>query len=164
MDVGANIAMDVIRSFMAFVYCSGGFVDGKKNLVTGLFAMAGFMAYGFLLIYLRDFAPNAADWAAAYSSGKHFEARLAHVHGNLFGFLNIVVGYLLFQLELSGSQRAWVSWTALVGLLMPIGILLELVLGAPPYFVLVGAMSMMTSVFLLGFFILRAKSVMKRNT
>jgi hypothetical protein len=138
-------------------------MDGKKNLVAGLFAMAGFMSYGFLLIYLRDFAPNAADYAASYGNGKHFEARLAHVHGNLFGFLNIVIGYLLFHLELSISQRAWVSWTALVGLLMPIGILMELVLGAPPYFVLVGAISMVTSVFILGLYILTAKSVMKGN-
>lgn len=35
-------------------------IDGKKNIVIGLFAMAGFMLYGFLLIYLRDFAPDAA--------------------------------------------------------------------------------------------------------
>jgi hypothetical protein len=54
-------------------------MDGKKNIVVGLFAMAGFMAYGFLLIYLRDFAPNATEWAASYGNGKHFEARLAHV-------------------------------------------------------------------------------------
>lgn len=138
-------------------------MDGKKNLVAGLFAMAGFMAYGFLLIYLRDFAPNASEWAASYSTGKHFEARLAHVHGNLFGFLNIVVGYLLYKLDLSGSQLAWVSWTSLVGLLMPIGILLELVLGAPPFFVLVRAMSMVMSVLLLGVFVLKSTSVMKQN-
>ncbi len=70
-------------------------MDGKKNLVAGLFAMAGFMSYGFIF--------------------------------------------------------------------MPIGILMELVLGAPPYFVLVGAISMVTSVFILGLYILTAKSVMKGN-
>lgn len=138
-------------------------MDGKKNIVVGLFVMAGFMLYGFLLIYLRDFAPNAAEWAAAYSNGKHFEARLAHVHGNLFSFLNIMIGYLLFQLDLTNSQRAWVSWTSLIGLLMPIGILLELVLGAPPYFVLVGAMSMTAGIFLLGIFVLKSKLVLLRK-
>lgn len=135
-------------------------MDGKKNIVVGLFIMAAFMAYGFLLIYLRDFAPNATEWAAAYGNGKHFEARLAHVHGNLFGFLNIMIGYLLFQLDLTKNQRAWVSWTTLIGLLMPIGILLELVLGAPPYFVLVGAISMTTGIFLLGLFVLKSKLVL----
>ncbi|PIS11003.1 MAG: hypothetical protein COT73_06350 [Bdellovibrio sp. CG10_big_fil_rev_8_21_14_0_10_47_8] len=138
-------------------------MDGKKNIVVGLFVMAGFMLYGFLLIYLRDFAPNAAEWAAAYGNGKHFEARLAHVHGNLFGFLNIMIGYLLFQLELTKGQRAWVSWTSLVGLLMPIGILLELVLGAPPYFVLIGAISMTAGIFLLGLFVLKSKLVLAKK-
>lgn len=133
-------------------------MQGKKNIVIGLFIMAGFMLYGFLLIYLRDFAPNAAEWAAAYGNGKHFEARLAHVHGNLFGFLNILIGYLLFRLDLTAKQKALVSWTGIAGLLMPIGIVMELLLKAPPYFVLVGAVSMTASVFLLGLFVLKSKS------
>ncbi|HNE18946.1 MAG TPA: hypothetical protein PKW28_05625 [Turneriella sp.] len=135
-------------------------MQGKKNIVIGLFIMAGFMLYGFLLIYLRDFAPNAAEWAAAYGNGKHFEARLAHVHGNLFGFLNILIGYLLFRLDLTAKQKALVSWTGIAGLLMPIGIVMELLLKAPPYFVLVGAVSMTASVFLLGLFVLKSKKVM----
>ncbi len=125
--------------------------------------MAGFMLYGFLLIYLRDFAPNAAEWAAAYGNGKHFEARLAHVHGNLFGFLNILIGYLLFRLDLTAKQKTLVSWTGIVGLLMPLGIVMELLLKAPPYFVLVGAVSMTASVFLLGVFVLKSKNVMGGN-
>jgi hypothetical protein len=138
-------------------------MQGKKNIVVGLFIMAGFMLYGFLLIYLRDFAPNAAEWAAAYGNGKHFEARLAHVHGNLFGFLNILIGYLLFRLDLTAKQKTLVSWTGIVGLLMPIGIVMELLLKAPPYFVLVGAVSMTASVFLLGLFVLKSKNVMGGN-
>lgn len=138
-------------------------MQGRKNIVIGLFIMAGFMLYGFLLIYLRDFAPNAAEWAAAYGNGKHFEARLAHVHGNLFGFLNILIGYLLFRLDLTAKQKALVSWTGIAGLLMPIGIVMELLLKAPPYFVLVGAVSMTASVFLLGVFVLKSKNVMGGN-
>lgn len=132
---------------------------GKKNIVLGLYAMTGFMLYGFLLIYLRDFAPNAAEWAASYGIGKHFEARLAHVHGNLFAFLNIIIGYLLLRLDLTEKQKSIVSWTGLIGMLMPIGILFELLLGASPIFVLLGAISMTTSVFLLGFFIMKSKKV-----
>lgn len=134
-------------------------MDGKKNITFGLFTMAGFMAYGFLLIYLRDFAPNAASWAASYGIGKHFEARLAHVHGNLFGFLNILIGYLLFQLDISSSQKAFISWASLIGLLMPIGIMLELVLGASPIFVLIGAISMTMSMLMLGIFVYKSKNV-----
>jgi len=138
-------------------------MQGKKNIVIGLFIMAGFMLYGFLLIYLRDFAPNAAEWAAAYGNGKHFEARLAHVHGNLFGFLNILIGYLLFRLDLTAKQKALVSWTGILGMLMPIGIVMELLLQAPPVFVLVGAISMTASVFLLGVFVLKSKNVVGGN-
>ncbi len=135
-------------------------MQGKKNIVSGLFAMAAFMLSGFLLIYLRDFAPNAAEWAASYANGRHFEARLAHVHGNLFGFLNILIGYLLFRLDLTASQKWLVSWSGVIGLLMPGGIVMELFLGAPPFFVLVGAISMTASVFMLGLFVLRSKNVM----
>lgn len=132
--------------------------EGRKNLVVGFYAMAGFMLYGFLLIYLRDFAPNAAEWADAYGNGKHFEARLAHVHGNLFAFLNIVIGYLLLKLDISFKQKQLVSWLAILGMLMPVGILLELLLSASPVFVLIGAICMTASVFMLGYFISKSKN------
>lgn len=123
-------------------------MHGRRNLLAGFAAIGLFMLYGFLLIYLRDFAPGAAEWAASYSTGKHFEARLAHVHGALFAFLNIVVGYLLLRLNITEKQKARISWTLLIGLLMPVGILMELVLGASPIFVLIGALSMTVSMFL----------------
>ncbi len=63
-------------------------MKGKNNIATGFLVMGLFMAYGFFLIYLRDFAPGKEEWVNNYSSGKHFETRLAHVHGNLFAFLN----------------------------------------------------------------------------
>ncbi len=123
---------------------------GKANIVTGLLVMAGFMLYGFVLIYLRDFAPGKEEWIANSLNGDHFEARLAHVHGNLFAFLNIMIGYLLLRLPISENSAKWVSITGLAGLLMPIGILAELVLGAPPYLVLVGGVSIVVSVVWLG--------------
>lgn len=123
---------------------------GKANIATGLLLMAGFMAFGFVLIYLRDFAPGKAQWIADYAVGKHFESRLAHVHGNLFAFLNIVVGYLLLRLPLHNATRKWISWFALAGMLMPLGILAELLFGAPPLFVLIGAISMVVAIAWLG--------------
>lgn len=134
-------------------------MHGKKNIVVGLFVMAGFMLYGFLLIYWRDFATDAAEWAAAYGTGRHFEARLAHVHGNLFALLNILIGYLLFKLDIGDQQKKIVSWLGVTGILMPVGILMELILGASPIFVLVGAVSMTASVFLLGVFVMKSKKV-----
>lgn len=135
-------------------------MHGRRNLLAGFLAIGLFMLYGFLLIYLRDFAPHAAEWAASYSTGKHFEARLAHVHGALFAFLNIVVGYLLLRLKISDKQKGRISWTLLLGLLMPVGILMELVLGASPVFVLIGALSMTTSMFLFAAALWRAKEAL----
>jgi len=130
-------------------------MNGKWNMVTGLWGIAAFMAYGFFLIYLRDFAPDAAEWAASYGTGKHFEARLAHVHGALFTFLNIVIGFLLLKLHVAEKIKRIVSMSALVGILMPVGILAEIYLGASPIFVLVGGASMLASVAVFGFGLLR---------
>ena len=86
--------------------------------------MGFFMLYGFLLIYLRDFAPNAKEWAESYSIGKHFETRLAHVHGNLFAFLNILIGYLLIQFSNKLKHIKAISGLAkkIVVLFIPISI------------------------------------------
>lgn len=131
--------------------------NGKLNISAGLIFMAGFMLYGFILIYLRDFAPGKEQWIADYSIGKHFESRLAHVHGNLFAFLNIMIGYLLLKLPIPEFSGKWVSWLALAGMLMPVGILAELLLGAPPVFVLAGALSMVIAVTWLGIVVARAR-------
>lgn len=125
-------------------------MTGKNNIAIGFMTMGLFMAYGFLLIYLRDFAPNAKEWAESYSIGKHFEARLAHVHGNLFAFLNILMGYLLLHFKDKIQNTKTISWLALMGLLMPIGILAEVYLGLPPYLVLLGAVTMTISVIWMG--------------
>lgn len=115
------------------------------------------MLYGFLLIYLRDFAPGKEEWINSYSMGKHFESRLAHVHGNLFAFLNILIGYLLIQFKDRLTHIKSISWLALIGLLMPIGILAEIYFSLSPILVLIGAISMTFSVFWLGFAFLKLK-------
>lgn len=125
-------------------------MNGKNNIAIGFLTMGFFMAYGFLLIYLRDFAPNATEWAASYGEGKHFETRLAHVHGNLFAFLNILMGYLLLHFKDQLKNTTAISWLALTGLLMPIGILTEVYLGLPPALVLIGAIAMTAAVVWMG--------------
>jgi hypothetical protein len=125
-------------------------MNGKNNIAIGFLTMGAFMAYGFLLIYLRDFAPGKEAWVNSYSAGKHFESRLAHVHGNLFAFLNILIGYLLLHFRDKLKSSKAISWLALTGLLMPIGILSEVYLGLPPLLVLIGAIAMTTSVIWLG--------------
>jgi hypothetical protein len=131
---------------------------GKNNIAVGFLTMGFFMAYGFLLIYLRDFAPDKEAWANSYSIGKHFESRLAHVHGNLFAFLNILIGYLLMRFQEQLSHVKTISWLALIGLLMPLGILSEVYFGLPPVLVLIGAIAMTVSVLWLGFSFVSIKS------
>lgn len=125
-------------------------MNGKINIAAGLWFLAGFMVYGFVLIYLRDFAPGKAQWIADYAVGKHFESRLAHVHGNLFALLNVLVGYLLLRLPVQNASGRWISALALAGMLMPLGILTEVLFGLPPLLVIVGGVSMVVAVAWLG--------------
>ena len=134
-------------------------MNGKNNIAIGFLIMGLFMAYGFLLIYLRDFAPGKEEWVNSYSTGKHFESRLAHVHGNLFAFLNILIGYLLLHFREKLQNVKAISWLALTGLLMPIGILTEVYFGLPPALVLIGAIAMTASVIWLGVAFLKMKSI-----
>ena len=134
---------------------------GKWNIGVGLWVMASFMIYGFVLIYLRDFAPGKEAWIESYNTGVHFEARLAHVHGNLFSLLNIVFGFLLMKLQLKDNLARWASWLALAGLLMPLGILGEVYLGLPYYFVLVGGLSIFLATVLLGVAVVQMKNETK---
>ncbi len=126
-------------------------MNGKNNIAIGFLTMGLYMAYGFLLIYLRDFAPGKEEWINSYSFGKHFETRLAHVHGNLFALLNILIGYLLIQFREKLKNVKAISWLAFIGLLMPLGILAEVYLSFSPVFVLIGAITMTASVIWLGF-------------
>lgn len=132
-------------------------MNGKNNIAIGFLTMGIFMAYGFLLIYLRDFAPGKVEWANSYSIGKHFETRLAHVHGNLFAFLNILIGYLLLRFSDKLKNGKTISWLTLTGLLMPLGILSEVYFGLPPVLVLIGAITMTVSVVWLGIAFLKMK-------
>ena len=125
-------------------------MQGKKNIAAGFLFLAGFMVYGFVLIYLRDFAPGKEQWIADYAIGKHFESRLAHVHGNLFAFINIVVGYLLLRLPIAPGSAKWISWLTLAGMLMPLGILSEVAFGLPPLLVLVGGIAIVLAMLWFG--------------
>ncbi len=130
---------------------------GKTNIGTGLLFMAGFMVYGFVLIYMRDFAPGKEAWIADANNGVHFEAKLAHVHGNLFALLNIVFGFLLMYFTIPEKKAKIISWALLIGMLMPLGIMAEFLFGAPPLFVLLGAISMIVGTLYFGIVVLGLK-------
>lgn len=129
---------------------------GRYNAGVSLLLMAGYMFYGFVLIWLRDFAPGKEEWIASYSLGTHFEARLAHVHGALFSLLNLALAFVLVRLSAAPErERVGVAALGLLGLLMPAGILGEVYLGLPPILVLIGAAAMTASVAWCGVLALR---------
>lgn len=132
-------------------------MSGRHNMAFGFLFMGLFMVYGFVLIYLRDFSPDKEAWIAGDGNGPHFESRLAHVHGNLFAFLNIVIGFLLMRSAMPARQHRTIAWLALLGMLMPLGILLEIYLHLSPIFVLIGAVLIVLAVVLLGLYFLRTK-------
>ena len=76
------------------------------------------------------------------------------MHGNLFALLNLLVGYLLWQLPIAKKAASRISWLALAGMLMPIGILTEVLFGVPPLLVIVGGISIVFSMIYLGFAIM----------
>jgi hypothetical protein len=127
-------------------------MKGRANIATGLLFLIGFMVYGFFLIYLRDFAPGKEQWIADNTVGKHFESRLAHGHGNLFALINIAVGLVLMRLPVQQSSTRWIAGLALAGMLIPLGILSEVVLGVPPLLVNFGGISTVAAVAWLGMF------------
>ena len=146
------------RAMSATTSSSPGPAIGRANIVTGVFTMAAFMVYGFILIYLRDFAPDKEEWIAESLDGDHFEARLAHVHGNLFALLNITFGFLMLKLPVRGMLGLWASRLILAGLLMPLGILAEVYLGLPPILVIIGGLSILAGTVVLGWAIARDRS------
>lgn len=90
----------------------------KKNLIVGGLWLAIFMFLGFILeVKLASGEP----WL---SSETRVLWRTAHVHGNLFGILNLVLGLLVNRL---GARRAFAAscWFAfLAALLFPTSLFL----------------------------------------
>lgn len=133
-------------------------MHGRKNLGFGFLFLGLFMAAGFFLGFMHDIAPQKDEWIAQYASGTHFETRIAHAHGSLFGLINVAVGLVLLKLPVPASSARWISWLALAGLLMPLGVVLHVSLGVPPALVLVGGVSMILATLWLAreAFVLRA--------
>jgi len=103
------------------------------------------MAYGFILIYFHDFAPGKAAWITDYAVGEDFEARLGPVHGNLFALVNVAIRFALARLPAAPVRASAISWLALAGMLMPLGILAEVIFGAPPALMLADGVAMLAA-------------------
>jgi len=134
-------------------------MEGKKNVGWGFVFLGLFMAAGFFLGYMHDISPQREQWIAQYASGAHFEIRLAHAHGALLGLVNVAAGLALLALPIPAPRARWISWLALAGLLMPIGILLHVLFAVPPLLVFVGGAAMIVATLWLGREALRVRGV-----
>ncbi|MCC6610683.1 MAG: hypothetical protein IT515_13545 [Burkholderiales bacterium] len=133
-------------------------MEGRKNVGWGFLFLGLFMAIGFFLGYMHDIAPGKAQWIAQYASGTHFETRVAHAHGALFGLINVVAGLALLNLPIAAAEARWISWLALAGLLMPLGVLLHVLFGVPPALVLLGGAAMIVATLWLSWAAFRLRS------
>jgi hypothetical protein len=120
-------------------------MEGKKNIAWGYLFLALFMASGFVLGYMHDLAPDKEKWIAEYAAGVHFEIRLAHVHGSLLALINVAAGYFLMKFTVPAAQARAISWLALAGLLMPVGIIAHALFSVPPVLVLAGGIAMIVA-------------------
>jgi len=136
-------------------------MEGRKNVVWGFVFLALFMAAGFFLGYMHDLSPQREQWIAQYASGTHFEIRLAHAHGALFGLINVAAGLALLVLPIPSNRALWISRLALTGLLMPIGIVLHVLFGVPPVLVFVGGAAMVIATLWLGWEALRTPAIQR---
>ena len=125
-------------------------MEGRKNVAWGFLFLGLFMAAGFFLGYMHDISPQREQWIAQYASGTHFEIRLAHAHGALFGLINVAAGLALLTLPIPSPRARWISWLAIAGLLMPIGIQLHALFAVPPVLVFLGGSAMIVAVLWLG--------------
>lgn len=125
-------------------------MEGRTNVGWGCVFLGLFMAAGFFLGYMHDIAPHKEQWIAQYASGTHFEIRIAHAHGALFGLINVAAGLALLGLPIPSHRARWISRLALAGLLMPIGVLLHALFAVPPLLVFLGGAAMIAATLWLG--------------
>ncbi len=98
---------------------------GKKNMI---FGFAYFITTLLLGMYIASQAMEAGP--ETEENPLHDLLVAAHAHGNLESFLNIVIGYILCQLEISSGLAQTVSILLLIGAIFHSGMLYLTGIGA----------------------------------
>ncbi len=123
---------------------------GKKNMV---FGFTYFITTLLLGLYLaRKGMTGGKEW---HESETHEMLVTAHVHGNLESVLNIVVGYILCQLEVSAGLAGIVSILLLVAAIFHSGMLYltGLGIGAAINLAPVGALSLISAIAMMAYLV-----------
>lgn len=91
----------------------------RKNIIAGIAVLVFFLVLG---AYLKSQIGSSEEWM---KSMQHGLWKAAHVHGTIFGILNILLGILIATFSLDGGLVKAASILALVGLIfMPFGLFL----------------------------------------
>lgn len=119
-------------------------LTSKADVATGFAFLVRLMPHRFVLILLRNFPPGKEQRVADYAEGAQFESWLAQVHGNLFARLDIAVWPALSRAPDTRTGH-WKSGLALLGLLIPLGILADVLFGGAPTLVMTGGISVVAA-------------------
>lgn len=93
-----------------------------RNLIAGACALVLASVGGFVLGITYD--PYFADGFYKATMERAL-VKAAHTHGQPFGLMNLILGLLIPHLALSDRQKDVLSWSGVVALLMPVGLLLR---------------------------------------
>jgi len=132
---------------------------GKKNMAFGFFYFLTTLGLGMFLASKFNLPPEElGKWL---QSPQHGLLKAAHAHGNLESVLNIVIGYLLCRLALEGWIAKAVSWLLIVGALFHSGMLYlaGFGVGFAGNLTIIGALSLVASMLLMGIGVLKLQSV-----
>ncbi|MBI5038959.1 MAG: hypothetical protein HZC13_04255 [Nitrospirae bacterium] len=123
---------------------------GKKNMVFGFSYFITTLLLGLFLAFKAK--TGGAAW---HESETHEMLVTAHVHGNLESVLNIVVGYILCQLEVSAGLAGIVSILLLVAAIFHSGMLYltGLGLGVAVNLAPIGALSLIAAMAMMAYLV-----------
>ena len=117
----------------------------RKNIITGIAVLVFFLVLG---AYLKSQIGSGEEWM---KSMRHGMWKAAHVHGSIFGMLNILLGLLIGAFSLNGGLVRAASLLAVAGaIFMPFGLFLTGVASAFKVLTPVGGLAMIGAWVLIG--------------
>ena len=116
----------------------------RKNILTGILVLVFFLAMG---AYLKTQIGSSEEWMKSLQHGMW---KAAHVHGTVFGMLNLLFGILMAVFSLKDGIVKIGSILAVVGVLMPFGLFLTGIAPAMKFLTPIGGFSMIIAWVLMG--------------
>ena len=117
----------------------------RKNIITGIAVLVFYLVLG---AYLKTQLGSGEEWI---KSMQHGLWKAAHVHGAIFGILNILFGLLIATFSLQGNLIKIAGILAVVGaIFMPFGLFLTGIAAVFQVMTPIGGFSMILAWILMG--------------